>query len=183
LRDSLGLAGLTTPEVILLWVGLWLTGGSVRSLASALGEEIGWSGFLGPRLAARYGFTRAALITGAIWGSWHFPILLFADYFDSASPAVWFALPCFAIEVLGLSVIILWLRLRSGSVWTGALVHAGVNLFNQVVFVPLTAPRGGITAYTIDESGFMLPVVIVATALLFWRRRRDVAQPRVLAPA
>jgi hypothetical protein len=28
----------------------------------------------------------------------------------------------------------------------------------------------------------MLPVVIVATALLFWLRRRDVAQPRVQAP-
>ena len=37
LRDSLGLGGLTTPEVILLWVALWLTGGSVRSLASASG--------------------------------------------------------------------------------------------------------------------------------------------------
>jgi membrane protease YdiL (CAAX protease family) len=182
LRDSLGLAGLTTPEVILLWVALWLTAGSVRSLASALGEGIGWSGFLAPRLAARYGFTKAALITGAIWASWHFPILLFSDYFNSASPPAWFALPCFVIEVLGLSVIMLWLRLRSGSLWTGALLNASANLFNQSVFAPLTAPRGWITAYTIDESGFMLPVVIVATALMFWLRRQDVAQPRVLAP-
>jgi membrane protease YdiL (CAAX protease family) len=182
LRDSLGLAGLTTAEVILLWVGLWLTAGSVRFVASTLGEGIGWSGFLAPRLAARYGFTNAALITGVIWASWHFPILLFSDYFDSAAPPLWFALPCFVIQVLGLSVIMLWLRLRSGSLWTGALINASVNLFNQVVFVPLTAPRGWITAYTIDSSGFMLPVVIVATALLFWLRRRDVAQPRVMAP-
>lgn len=177
LRDSLGLAGLTTPEVILLWVALWLTGGSVRFLASSLGEAIGWWGFLAPHLAARYGFTTAALITGAIWASWHFPILMFSDYFDSGSPPAWFTLPCFVIEVLGMSVIMLWLRLRSGSLWTGALVGASMDLFNQVVFVPLTAPRGWITAYTIDESGFMLPVVIVATALLFWLRRRDVAQP------
>ena len=182
LRDSLGLAGLTTAEVILLWVGLWLTAGSVRFVASTLGEGIGWSGFLAPRLAARHGFTKAALITGAIWASWHFPILLFSDYFDSAGPPLWFALPCFVIHVLGLSVIMLWLRLRSGSLWTGALINASVNLFNQVVFVPLTAPRGWITAYAIDSSGFMLPVVIVATALLFWLRRRDVAQPRVMAP-
>jgi membrane protease YdiL (CAAX protease family) len=182
LRDSLGLSGLTTPEVILLWVGLRLSAGSVRTLASALGEGIGWSGFLAPRLAARYGFTKAALITGAIWSSWHFPILLFSDYFDSAAPPLWFALPCFVIQILGLSVIMLWLRLRSGSLWTGALVNTSMILFNQLVFAPLTAPRGWITAYTIDESGFMLPVVIVATALLFWLRRRDVAQPRVQAP-
>jgi membrane protease YdiL (CAAX protease family) len=182
LRDSLGLSGLTTPEVILLWVGLRLSAGSVRTLASALGEGIGWSGFLAPRLAVRYGFTKAALITGAIWSSWHFPILLFSDYFDSAAPPLWFALPCFVIQILGLSVIMLWLRLRSGSLWTGALVNTSMILFNQLVFAPLTAPRGWITAYTIDESGFMLPVVIVATALLFWLRRRDVAQPRVQAP-
>ena len=182
LRDSLGLGGLTTPEVILLWIALWLTGVSVRSLASALGEGIGWSGFLAPRLAARYGFTKAALITGAIWAGWHFPILLFSDYFDDASLPAWFALPCFVIQVLGLSVIMLWLRLRSGSLWTGALINASVNVFNGLAFAPLTAPRGWITAYTIDDSGFMLPVVIVATALLFWLRRRDVAQPRVLAP-
>jgi membrane protease YdiL (CAAX protease family) len=178
LRDSLGLGGLTTAEVIVLWVGLWLTAGSVRFLASTLGEGIGWSGFLAPRLAARFGFTKAALIIGAIWASWHFPILLFSDYFDSASPQAWFALPCFVIHILGLSVIMLWLRLRSGSLWTGALLNASMNLFNQAVFVPLTAPRGWITAYAIDDSGFVLPVVIVATALLFWLRRRDVCNFR-----
>jgi membrane protease YdiL (CAAX protease family) len=174
LRDSLGLGRLTTSEVILLWVALWLTGRSVRSVASALGEAIGWSGFLAPRLAARYGFTKAALITGAIWASWHFPILLFSDYFNSTSPPAWFALPCFVIQILGLSVIMLWLRLRSGSLWTGALINASANVFNELVFVPLTAPRGWITAYSIDASGFLLPLVIVATALLFWLRRGDV---------
>ena len=174
LRESLGLAGLNTPEVILLWGALWLTEGSVRAVASTLGEAIGWSGFLAPRLAARFGFTKAALILGAIWASWHLPILLYADYFDNTSP-MWFALPCFVIEVLGWSVILLWLRLRSGSLWTGALLNASVNIFNGLVFAPLTAPHGGLTAYAIDDSGFMLPVVIVPAALLFWLRRRDVA--------
>ena len=177
LRDALGLGGLATPVVILLWVPLWLVG-SVRVLASSLGEGIGWSGFLAPRLATRFGFTRAALILAVIWASWHVPILLYSDYFDSASPPLWFALPCFSVQILGFSVIVLWLRLRSGSLWTGALVNTGANVFNQLVFGPLTAPHGRMTAYAIDESGFMLPLVVAATALLFWLRRRDVAQPR-----
>jgi membrane protease YdiL (CAAX protease family) len=172
LKAALAIPSLSTSQVILLWTFLSLTAGTVRSMAGALGEQIGWSGFLSPRLAERYGFTRAALITGAVWATWHFPILFFADY-DSASP-VWFSLPCFVIELLGLSVIILWLRLRSGSVWTGTLVHASVNLWNQEFFTPLTAPRGAITNYTIDESGFMLPVVISIAAYLFWRQRAAV---------
>jgi membrane protease YdiL (CAAX protease family) len=182
LRESLGLGNLTTSEVILLWTPLWLTARSVRTLASSLGEAIGWSGFLGPRLAERYGFTRAALITGVIWAIWHFPILLFSDYFDSSSPPPSFALPCFVIQVVGLSVIMLWLRLRSGSLWTGALLAASLNVFNDLVFVPLTAPRGWKTAYAIDSSGFTLPLVIAVTALLFWLRRRDIAKPRAPAP-
>jgi uncharacterized protein len=171
-KAALGIPSLSTSQVILLWTFLSLIAGTVRSMASALGEQIGWSGFLSPRLAERYGFTRAAFITGAVWATWHLPILFFADY-DSASP-VWFSLPCFVIELLGLSVIILWLRLRSGSVWTGALVHASINLWNQEFFAPLTAPRGAITNYTIDESGFMLPIVISITAYLFWRQRAAV---------
>jgi membrane protease YdiL (CAAX protease family) len=172
LKAALGIPSLSTSQVILLWTFLSLTAGTVRSTASALGEQIGWSGFLLPRLAERYGFMPAALITGAVWATWHFPILFFADY-DSASP-VWFSLPCFVIELLGLSVIILWLRLRSGSVWPGTLVHASINLWNQQFFAPLTAPRGAITNYTIDESGFMLPAVISITAYLFWRQRAAV---------
>jgi uncharacterized protein len=181
LRDSLGLGRLTTSEVILLWIPLWLTARSVRTFASSLGEAIGWSGLLGPCLAARYGFTKAALITGAIWAIWHFPILLFSDYFDSASPPTWFALTCFVVQILGLSVIMLWLRLRSRSLWTGALLAASADVFNQLVFVPLTEPRGWITAYAIDESGFMLPLVSAVAALLFWLRRREVGQPPVPA--
>jgi uncharacterized protein len=173
LKAALGIPSLSTSQVILLWTLLSLIAGTVRSLAGALGEQIGWSGFLSPRLAERYGFTRAAFITGAVWATWHFPILFFSDFFDSPSP-VWFWLPCFVIELLGLSVIILWLRLRSGSVWTGALVDASINLWNQDFFAPLTAPRGAITNYTIDESGFMLPIVISITAYLFWRRRAAV---------
>ena len=172
LKAALGIPSLSTSQVILLWTFLSLIAGTVRSLAGSLGEQIGWSGFLSPRLAERYGFTPAAFITGAIWATWHFPILFFADY-DSASP-VWFSLPCFVIELLGLSLIILWLRLRSGSVWTGALVAAGINLWNQQYFTPLTAPRGAITDYTIDESGFMLPIVISIAAYLFWRQRAAV---------
>jgi membrane protease YdiL (CAAX protease family) len=173
LKAALGIPSLSTSQVILLWTFLSLIAGTVRSLAGALGEQIGWSGFLSPRLAERYGFTRAAFITGAVWATWHFPILFFSDFFDSPSP-VWFWLPCFVIELLGLSVIILWLRLRSGSVWTGVLVDASLNLWNQDFFAPLRAPRGAITNYTIDESGFMLPFVISIAAYLFWRQRAAV---------
>jgi membrane protease YdiL (CAAX protease family) len=178
-RTKLGLSALPASQIILIMIAMEVTAGSVLGTVFALGEEIGWRGFLAPRLAEHFGFTKAAVITGAIWAGWHLPILLFADY-DRASP-VWFALPCFVITVLGLSVIMLWLRLRSGSLWTGALLHSSANLYNQNIFAPLTAPHGKITAYTIDESGFMLPVVVTFTALGFWLRRGELARKMTLS--
>ena len=148
--------------------------GMARSLSTALGEEIGWRGFLAPALVARLGFTGGALVTGVIWGAWHLPILLFADY--NAGTPWWFAMPCFVVLVLASSVMMTWLRLRSGSVWTAAVMHASHNLFIQAFFTPITAPRGSITPYAIDEFGFMVPLVMVLVALVFWWRRDAVGQ-------
>jgi len=41
----------------------------------ALGEEIGWRGYLLPRLMP-LGKTRAYLVLGVIWGLWHMPLVL-----------------------------------------------------------------------------------------------------------
>ena len=41
--------------------------GSIQSLLSATGEELGWRGFLVPALARSMSFGRVALISGAMW--------------------------------------------------------------------------------------------------------------------
>jgi membrane protease YdiL (CAAX protease family) len=184
-----GLGGFGNPEFVdslgakLGWSGTpaWLntvvfflqlgTVGMVRAVASGLGEEIGWRGFLAPALVGKLGFTGGALLTGAIWGVWHLPGLLFADY--NAGTEWWFAFSCFLVLVLSGSVIMTWLRLRSGSLWTAAVVHGSHNLFIQVLFTPMTAPRGTITPYAIDEFGFVVPLVMAVFAVYFWRRRGE----------
>lgn len=154
----------------------------LRAVCSGLGEEIGWRGFLAPALTARFGFTLGAVYTGLVWGAWHLPILLFADY-NSGTPW-WFAAPCFLVMVISSSVIMNWLRLRSGSLWTAAIAHGSHNLFIQMFFTPITAPRGAVTPYAIDEFGFVLPVVVSAFAVWFWRRRHELpgqGRPRTAA--
>jgi len=142
------------------------TTGMVGATAHALGEEIGWRGFLAPRMAARFGFTGGAVLTGIIWAAWHAPILLFADY-NSGTPAG-YALACFAVMVVAISVMLTWIRLKSDSVWPCAILHASHNLFIQGFFTPLTAPRGGVTPYAIDEFGWAVPTLTVVFALGFW---------------
>jgi membrane protease YdiL (CAAX protease family) len=140
------------------------------SVASALGEEIGWRGLLLPRLHARLGFTAAALLSGLVWALWHTPILLFADY-NAGTPA-YFSLSCFTVLVVSGSVIFAWYRLRSGSLWTAAFLHASHNLFIQAIFTPLTEDTGR-SAYVIDEFGVAVPLVMALFALYFWSRRNE----------
>ena len=72
-------------STFLLGIPIYATFGVIRSIASALGEEIGWRGFLLPRLTGTFGWRLGCLISGCIWAVWHYPLLLFADY-NSGTP-------------------------------------------------------------------------------------------------
>lgn len=149
------------------WVRFVLLG-SVLSCTSALGEELGWRGFLVPKLAEMTTFTRTALLSGIIWTLWHVPLILFADY-NGGTPG-WYSVTCFAVMVIGISFAFAWLRLRSGSVWTGMLMHASHNLWIQGFFDRVTVDTG-ITKWLIGEFGAGLALAGVVVAFIFWRLR------------
>lgn len=164
-----GWAGLSPAFTIALFILLTGTLGMVGKLSRALGEEIGWRGFLVPELAKVVKFPAIGLISGAMWAVYHYPILLFADY-NAGTPA-WFGLGCFTIAVIAESFIFAWLTLRSRSLWPAAIMHASHNLFIQSIFTPLTRDTGP-TKYIIDEFGIGLVIATAfAAALICWRRR------------
>jgi membrane protease YdiL (CAAX protease family) len=148
----------------------FLVVGLVISVASALGEELGWRGFLVPKLAERFSFTQTALISGIIWSSWHVPLIIFADY-NGGTPT-WYSIACFAVMVVGISFPMAWLRLRSGSVWPAAILHASHNLFIQGFFDTVTVDTG-VTKYLLSEFGAVLALAAAATGVIFWRLDRQ----------
>jgi membrane protease YdiL (CAAX protease family) len=160
--------GLPSGVVLGGYVLLQGTVGMVGSTARALGEEIGWRGFLVPQLARVSSFTTTAFVSGIIWTLWHVPLILFADY-NSKTPA-WYSVTCFAVMVIGISFLFAWMRLRSGSVWACAFLHASHNLFIQAILTPLTTDTGH-TAWAIDEFGGALALAAIAVAVIVWRKR------------
>jgi membrane protease YdiL (CAAX protease family) len=169
----LGLGGFSVDDLpagqsLLSFLAGRATIGVALSLLPAMGEEIGWRGFLVPELARMTSFTRTALLSGAIWSVWHMPLILFADYHSGAPMGV--ALVCFIVMAIGMSFAFAWLRLRSGSLWPAALMHASHNLFIQQVFDPLTKDTG-ITAYITGEFGIALAIMAILVAYTFWRLR------------
>lgn len=142
--------------------------GSLLSLATATGEELGWRGCLVPLLARSMSVTRVSVVSGFIWAAWHMPLIVFADY--NAGTNTWYAVLCFTISVVALSLPMAWLRLRSASVWPAALLHASHNLYVQDFFDRVTVDTGP-TRWLTGEFGAALAITIGITACLFWRMR------------
>jgi uncharacterized protein len=150
--------------------------GMVQSCISALGEELGWRGFLVPQLAKIMPFGGVALASGIIWSLWHYPLILLANY-HGAGPR-WYALMCFTVMVLGISFLFAWMRLKSGSVWTGMFLHASHNIFIQSFFDPLTRPAN-VTKYLIGEFGVGLAIVAVIIGAIFYEKRGQLPQTQL----
>jgi membrane protease YdiL (CAAX protease family) len=166
------------PPWVSIVLGMVLIGtyGLIGSISSALGEEIGWRGFLVPELSKTTSFTVTALISGIVWSLWHYPVLIFADY--NAGTPTWYGLTCFTVMVVSISFIFAWMRLKSGSLWTGAILHASHNLYIQGIFTPITRDTGT-TKWFIDEFGCVLPLVAIAFAIYFWTKRRELPATQI----
>ena len=177
-RDMTKGMGWDLPDglAIPLYVLLMSSFGMVRSVGSALGEEIGWRGLLTPQLSKINSYTATSLWMGLIWSLYHYPLLLFSNY-NTGGPK-WLALTCFTVMIIASCFIFTWIRLKSGSLWTAAIFHASHNLFIQSIFTPLTADTGN-TNYYIDEFGIALPIATVIVAYFFWRKRKELPEERI----
>jgi membrane protease YdiL (CAAX protease family) len=153
------------------------TFGLVAGIVLALGEEIGWRGLLVPELATRFGLTQTAFLSGIIWSVWHLPLIFFYGYRSDAP--LGYALLWAIVGMVAGSFPLAWLRLRSGSLWTAAILHGTHNILVQEILDPLTIDTGP-TRWLIGEFGCAIPLAWVGVAIVVWSRYR--ATKRRVAP-
>ena len=72
--------GITIPMYLLITSVQAVTITPFLNMFVALGEEVGWRGALYPYLKKKFGDTKGRIVGGAIWGAWHWPIMIFAGY-------------------------------------------------------------------------------------------------------
>lgn len=180
IADMLGLNISATWVVMLILIAV---NGTVAMLVAfgGIGEELGWRGFLVPELYKHYDFTKTALISGVIWAIYHWPLLIFL-----MGPRLGVSpLPMLAISLvagIGLSTIMAWLRLKSGSVWTAVIFHMALNIHTQGFFQNLTIKTSWLTHYISGEHGLMLALVSAAVGFWFWQKRGELPVKYLSSP-
>ena len=137
----------------------------------ALGEETGWRGWMTPFLTARMGQKKALLLSGVIWGVWHWPIIFLAGY--NYGTGYWGApftgglMMCVACIALG--ILLSFLYEKAGSVWAPALAHGAFNAVASIGVYFLVGGGGSAMILGPTPLGLVagIPMFLLAAWVLF----------------
>ncbi|MCX8025755.1 MAG: CPBP family intramembrane metalloprotease, partial [Thermanaerothrix sp.] len=147
----------------------------LNTMTFSLGEEIGWRGYLLPRLLP-LGETSAFTLTGLIWALWHFPLIFLGKRNFEAGQLIPKTL-LFTLTLVAISSVVgrLWIRHRS--LWVAALFHSAHNTV-WGLWGNLILPTSTVTLWA-GESGIISLVLYTLIALGMWQKaRKTTAQQR-----
>lgn len=126
----------------------------------AVGEETGWRGFLTPALQQRLGYRIGIVVSGVIWGAWHWPVIIFAGY--EYGHGYWgeplSGMLLFCLFTASAGVLLSLLYEKSGSIWYPSLAHAAINAASGL---PLFLMSETVTSYLHSP----LPVGVVPVSM------------------
>ena len=140
---------------------------AVIGTVTALGEEIGWRGYLQPRLDAA-GVRASIVIVWLCQLLYHAPLIAGAGYASSGSFAVDVAR--FAPADLALTLIWAAESYRAGSAWPAVFFHSFHNTISQWLFPRLFA--GGENEFWLGETGVLPAGVYVIVGVAFYASMR-----------
>jgi membrane protease YdiL (CAAX protease family) len=156
------------PEHVLVGLLMQLTLFMIPGLVMGIGEEIGWRGFLAPKLSRFMGFWGVVNVTYVLWLAFHLPGMFLGGYHGNGTP-LWYSLICFSALLYPGTIFMNWLRMRSGSLWPCAFYHAAHNVFIQVLWNFAFKPNEA-GPWLLGEFGALLPVIFaVLLAGLLWK--------------
>ncbi|WP_432924585.1 CPBP family intramembrane glutamic endopeptidase [Microbispora sp. CA-135349] len=158
-----------------LGVVLGLVPGVAPFVVLALGEQLGWSSLLVTRLGARRSPAATAVILGLAWASFHYPLMLFVPGAVEEGVPVPYALLMFTLQTVTLAFPLVWLRLRTRSIWPVLVLHATMNASLYFVAEAMTSAHDR-SAWMVGEGGALTTAGLAVAVLLtnrLWRRPRS----------
>lgn len=142
-------------------IGIVLALGVTVNAVLAVGEEVGWRGYLLWELAP-LGFWRASALIGVIWGLWHAPVIVEGYNYPS--------FPLLGVLVMTLatvtfSLLYTYLVVRARSVLAAVFFHGVFNASGGLVLAYTAAESAVLSQLVASPVGVAAMVVFVAIAV------------------
>jgi uncharacterized protein len=136
------------------------------------GEEIGWRGYMLPRLSTRVGLPIASILVGIVWACWHLPFFFIPGTDKSGQ-----SFPIYLLGTTALSIAMAWVYWRTnGSLLVTMLMHAAIN--NTKDIVP-SAVSAATNAFSLSSSlvAWLTVTILWICAVYFLVRMRGTMLP------
>ena len=158
------------------------------TLTFSLAEEIGWRGYLLPKLVPAAGAVPAMALTGLMHGAFHLPLILLTSFYHPDGNRL-IVIPLFLAAFTIGGLLYGYLRLTYNSTWPASLAHSTHN-YVWALFGSLTVATSPVAAeYLAGESGILIIIgygIVAAWLLRGFSAKtaeRRVAVGDALAPA
>lgn len=141
-------------------LGLVLVLGVTVNALLAVGEEVGWRGYLLWELAP-LGFWKASILIGTAWGIWHAPAIV-EGYNYPSFPLLGVAM--MTLATITFSFLYTYLVLRARSVLAAIFYHGVFNASGGLVIAYTTAETAALTDLVASPVGVASMIVFLLVA-------------------
>ena len=157
-------SGITIPMYVVISSLQTATIIPVVNAVAAIGEEVGWRGFMYRYLKEKFGTVLGRIIGGVIWGAWHFPVIMLAGY-EYGTEYMGYPLAgpfAFLIVATILGIILDHWYERTGSIIVPAIGHGAIN---GAATIPLILFNSDMTSHMILGPSPVGLVAVIPMAL------------------
>lgn len=129
--------GITIPMYLVITSIQAITFVPFINMFAALGEEVGWRGVMYSYLKDKLGLIKGRVLGGAIWGCWHFPVMILAGYEYGkeyiGAPVLGPIVFCISAIVMG--ILLDYVYEKTETIWMPSLMHGAINAFTIFLYM------------------------------------------------
>lgn len=174
--EKLESQGLTFQMYMVITMIQAITFAPFINMFVALGEEVGWRGAMYPYLKEKLGGTKGRIVGGAIWGCWHWPVMILAgyEYGKDYIGAPFLGPIVFCLSTVVIGILVDYVYEKTETIWMPSLMHGAINAFTIFLYM-VKSEYSNLMIFGPAYIGIisMIPLLVMAVVICLKQSRKQ----------